>query len=439
MIFGIALPCIAVADDAWLARPYRIRLSINPPDQTVRDAVIEALGAACRVEEPADKAIDIWSEAVNGRVVLHAREADLWMSVANVEASEVAVDVDLKAATAARLAASVFRPRVLISRRNEQLQATVWGERLDPTLVTQSRWYEPYIRFHDRDETWRETRPIMWTFVRLGERTRLDRTLKVESALPQPIPGRVRRGQVVAVATPVPFESTTIRLLDSKLRRPRPGLRVEVRNLLEKDSLQNVENEAASGKDQAKSPPSAVLTANRRGEVTLPSAAGELQRIRVLTTTTIANVPIVPGAKETIDLPLADDIERVELEERLDAIESQLQTLVSRRSILIAKIRKNADEKNWAEVEATLPELDEIPAASTLLVALNAARVEAMDSALARGDRGLASLLRRKSARLEKTLATFSDPTLDDDFRDELETLRDIDENAKKIDTNTGS
>lgn len=429
------------ADDVLLSTPYRVRIVLDAPDAAIEEAVRQALGPACLVEEPADKEIRFTLATSSQGTSVAAQEIDHWLHDEGPLVVRAAADDSLIPAVAAKLAALVFRPRLQVDRRDEMFQATVVGERLDPGILDERVWFRPLIRFHDQQGEWRSTSEIPWTYLSVGGQTGLSRPIQIQSALPQPLPGRLRRGTVVALACPVVAESTRVRLLDAKTRQARPGLQVDIvghgdrseREVVTESADSSTEGEADVNAEAKQIKAEAVrVTADRRGEFVTTANQNQLVRLRVFTTTLIADVPLLPGSVLKQDLLLANDIERVELDERLTAIEYQLQELVAQRSMLVARIRADVEAKRWVDVETLLPRLDRLPSASSLTIALNAARVASVDAALARGDRVLASQLRRKAARLEKTLTTFADPDLNDEFRDEVKALRDIDEAARE-------
>lgn len=441
IVLGVVLAYLARqsagADDTWLARPYHVRIAVNPPNRAIESAVERALGSACRFTEPADKSLDFSVRHDGSDFQLSVQETDLWMHEAGPVIERSVLADELLPATAARLAKLAFRPRALITRSDERFTASVWGGRLDGTLLENTRWYRPFIRFQDREGEWRETTAIAWTYLMFNSGDRLGKEIVVESALPQPLPGRIRRGDVIALAAPIVTDKTQIQLVDAQSNRVRSGLTVEAAII--SDGANDPDDDSATAPSNAEK--IRTLTADTRGNFVIESEPrdSELLTLTVRTTTAIAQVPVLPGELATVVIPLRNDIERVELKERLEAIEYDLKELIARRSILVSKVRADVEAKRWNAANATLLKLDELPDVSSLLGALNAARVAAVDSALARGDRTLASRLRRTAARLERTITSLDEPMLTDEFRDEMRTLQEIDAAAKRLEADTES
>lgn len=72
-------------------------------------------------------------------------------------------------------------------------------------------------------------------------------------------------------------------------------------------------------------------------------------------------MPIVPGFTDSIDVPLPDDDLRMEAAARLSAMREDLVDLVARRNIVMARVRKELEDKNYPQARKLLEMLDELP------------------------------------------------------------------------------
>jgi len=75
----------------------------------------------------------------------------------------------------------------------------------------------------------------------------------------------------------------------------------------------------------------------------------------------LAKVPVPPGAKPLIEVPIADDTARLRAQADLTALREQLIDIVARRTILMARIRNRLGEGQFNEAGNLLAELDDLP------------------------------------------------------------------------------
>jgi hypothetical protein len=75
----------------------------------------------------------------------------------------------------------------------------------------------------------------------------------------------------------------------------------------------------------------------------------------------LAKIPVAPGAKPLLEVPIADDTARLRAQSELTALREQLIDVVARRSILMARVRARMEEGKIDEARELLAELDDLP------------------------------------------------------------------------------
>ncbi len=75
----------------------------------------------------------------------------------------------------------------------------------------------------------------------------------------------------------------------------------------------------------------------------------------------LAKLPIVPGAEQTIGIPLPDDDARLAAESRLASLREDLIDVVARRNILMARTRQKIEKKDFNGAQELLRSLDDLP------------------------------------------------------------------------------
>lgn len=75
----------------------------------------------------------------------------------------------------------------------------------------------------------------------------------------------------------------------------------------------------------------------------------------------LAKVPVPPGAKQLIEIPIADDTARLRAQAELTAFREKLIDVVARRTILMARIRSQLEAREFDEAKKLLGELDDLP------------------------------------------------------------------------------
>ncbi len=75
----------------------------------------------------------------------------------------------------------------------------------------------------------------------------------------------------------------------------------------------------------------------------------------------LAQFPVVPGAVAEMEVPIADDMARLLVQESLTSFKEQLIDVVARRNILMARIRDALKKDDRAQARKLLDELNELP------------------------------------------------------------------------------
>lgn len=75
----------------------------------------------------------------------------------------------------------------------------------------------------------------------------------------------------------------------------------------------------------------------------------------------LAKVPVVPGARKVIEVPIADDTSRLRAQAALTSLTEQLIDTVAQRNILIARVRDRIENGKLDEAQDLFTELDSLP------------------------------------------------------------------------------
>ncbi|MEM8947531.1 MAG: hypothetical protein AAGD11_20325 [Planctomycetota bacterium] len=78
----------------------------------------------------------------------------------------------------------------------------------------------------------------------------------------------------------------------------------------------------------------------------------------------LAKVPIVPGAKPLVEVPIADDTARLRAQSALTSLTEQLIDTVAKRNILIARVRDRIKNGDVDDAQELFTELDGLPGRS---------------------------------------------------------------------------
>ena len=416
---------------AWPRRTSRVHLEVvadpgtlTPPQlDRIRDRLAVALGAACEltaglVSVPSE---GLESDDHDKRVTLtltrdamQVQETDLWLRDVGPQATAPLPPPELLTTAAADLAYRASRPRILLQVEGTTIRGQVWGGSLNRSRVQPGDLARPLLRFTTRDGDFRDTRAINWTLLEVTDRADLDIGLDLISGFRSPIPERIRRGETVALVQRPLFEETELLLTTAE--RPTGGLSLRA---------------TTPGEPPADRQPGDPLPVNehfagrsdRFGRVTLPAAGlPPWVWVDVQSETVLARVPIAPGVRDFVEVPLTDDAVNIALTERLSAIRADLTDVFASRMVLMSRVRTAIRNQEWAIVDESFEKIDKLPTPESFLGSLNAARVEAVEAA--GRDRATAARARQMTERLNRTVRESLSEQKLKDLRDEAAALR---------------
>jgi hypothetical protein len=109
-----------------------------------------------------------------------------------------------------------------------------------------------------------------------------------------------------------------------------------------------------------------------RGTITVDSEplSEDQERARVITLLLrsdghlLVKVPLVPGAARLVEVPIVDDMARLQAQARLVEVREQLIDLVARRNILLARARQQFSEGHLEQAQDFLDKLNALPSRS---------------------------------------------------------------------------
>ncbi len=188
-------------------------------------------------------------------------------------------------------------------------------------------------------------REIPWTYLTLGEKGEVGWQATIFTGTRRPFGAR-RRGRIehLALAVRQPHGPTKVRFhARHKQTRGLAGYEVFRResNTTESTALGLTD---ANGTVEVTSDQSRVALLFLRSE-------GQL----------LAKVPVVPGAKEFVDVPVADDTARLRAQASLTSLTEQLIDTVALRNILIARVRDRLNEGELEQAQDLFTQLDDLP------------------------------------------------------------------------------
>jgi hypothetical protein len=376
---------------ATVGGSWQFEAALAPPElrhtllTTLADVTAERLPAEALA---GDKVILLAVANVAGGCRLQARELDmttgLWNSVVT---REVAQSEQIPgAAFAAVLAAFAPLARIdavesgtvtlrlkagAIARRDRALPVALSGAAFRPVLVSLDAQGKLQAN---------SAQPIDWTFLTATSGGGSVATCRIDTGLAgEPIPAHhPRRIRLALGATPT---ATAMRLkLVSSGASPSP---------LEGYEVIAQAGDTASGKS--------LGISDARGSVTIPPGAATVQVLLVRQgSQTLARLPIVPGLVTEIQLALADDRQRLEIETALLEVEDGLIDMAARRQALAARI-KLAKKAGDADATKLTPKLRALAS-----VEPQSAQLDQVEKSLKAADPRTQSLLQPKLDALRK-------------------------------------
>jgi hypothetical protein len=401
----------------------------DPPTDPKADAVQK------RFELTVDRVGSTWQIA--------AHERDDLTQTATRELTERTADPDRVELVCAELLGRLFRPVALVDPlRGGGVTVTFRGERLWPASLPrpESRPTELFYRYLNKARVVESIQRLPFTYLEWeqappaggeGADDAAAAGWQVASGLRSPLSARRQRVDVVAIGVGplVPATRLTLRSRKSATRRligvdllvTWPGSETPQR--LVSDRLGRVELERVDP-----SPDTGSTTA--RGEA-------QLARIEVRSgKTVLARVPLVVGSERETILELADDSLRLTVEGDLAILQASVIDTVSRRAVLMARIRRDARLGLWPTVDSGWKELAALPTRAKYLAEVTTLRLPAQAQAKAERDRVAESRIKKLCTETEEMIARFlaDDPValLKTELDDLQAVRREEDEAAKQ-------
>lgn len=201
--------------------------------------------------------------------------------------------------------------------------------------------FRPVVRYSDREGKFRRANAIPWTFLRVDEASGAELHCSVYTGLRSPLSGR-RRGRVeqLAVAVVPPSRSTRL-LLRSRTEREKPLIGYEIY----RQAMDSKDAQLAGRTDH-------------RGIFLVEPSASPLHILLVKSgQALLARLPVVPGLESEMTAAVPDDDQRLEAEGFVHGFQEELVDLVTRREVLLARIRARIDAGKLSEAETLMAEL----------------------------------------------------------------------------------
>ena len=200
-------------------------------------------------------------------------------------------------------------------------------------------------------------REIPWTYLTLGELKENGWHAAVHTGTRSPFGAR-RRGRVehLALAIRQPNGPTQIRF-----------------------HARHDKKQALTGYEVFRREPSATDTqpiglTNTNGSVEIAPGEGTVSLLFLRSEgQLLAKVPVVPGAKALVEVPIADDTARLRAQASLTSLTERLIDTVAQRNILIARVRDRISSGNLTEAQKLFTALDDLPGRSKFNQAIKSA------------------------------------------------------------------
>lgn len=188
--------------------------------------------------------------------------------------------------------------------------------------------------------------PVPWTYLEAVEGKNKSLEFQIQSGSRRPFGAR-RQGRVEQLAIGIRADAAAT------------TLRVHARK---NDKKPLVGYEVLSQK-AGEETPTRIGLSDTTGEVRIPPGSSRIEMLLIKHGgQLLAKLPVVPGAEQTISVPLPDDDARLAAEARLAALREDLIDVVARRNILMARARQKIEKKDFAGAQELLRSLDELPA-----------------------------------------------------------------------------
>lgn len=271
----------------------------------------------------------------------------------------------------------------------------------------------PYMRFLDRKRNVQKIQVLPWTYMKVDSVQRSRMQLSITSAFGNPVAGKRRRVEMMAMRIRPYLPSTEIMIYPrGEKQNPLVGVRCEVMDRFPTDE--------DPVDDRLK------LETDRRGIVTVPVVGNApLQFLYVYSgQALLAKVPFIPGYEPRLEVEVPDDRARLNVEGEVSLLQSELIDIVATREVLMARTRGAAKAKRWDDVSNFLSQLQELPTLDEFSGRIDSLEVRAVQAAKNAGDRVAEIRVKRLCSGITEAAQKHLDPFRIAEFRREMGELR---------------
>lgn len=421
---------------------------------------------AARAAIPDDilrKRFSISLERRGSSVQLSASELDEFTQTTSHTVAALCADPDRLDWATVDLLIATFRPVALIEPiRGGGVSVVMRGERLWPAQLpsSTSRPCEVFYRYLNKSRVVEAIQPVPFTWIlhqQTGEGA--EPVWQVASGLRSPLAGRRQRVDIVGLAVGPLADATRLTLQSRRsAARKLAGLDVFV-NHPDRDEPERLISDRAGQTVLTTGSPAPPFSGNAAAIDSASSAAtpsiplppdliplsDAKSRAPVLTTvevrsgkSVLARIPLVAGAHRQTTLELQDDTLRLNVEGDLAILQAAVIDAVSRRAVVMARIRRDARLGLWPAVKSGLKELDSLPNLEKFRSDLAGLQLPAQSLARADRDRQTESRIKRMCQETAEMMARFlsEEPvvTLRGEINDLETALRDAEMAQKRAD-----
>ncbi|WP_146450483.1 hypothetical protein [Bythopirellula polymerisocia] len=396
LLFSIAVPCWALDDKSWELAPYRVQLlvvvdsSARPgaitaeqfsadlkqrirttlyplwsvelvlPQAADRTRQLSGLGNLEDESEQSetvrfDKRIYITAKVSPLGISLSSRELDIytgrWTPVLNklVRQDHMVTHASLE------LLCQVFAPLAMIHadpNDEEHVSLVFKGADLprqtdEPLFVHRNDLFQPLlVRLSRTSGAAPETIvDVPWTYVVAEEPEDAGWLCRVYTGTRRPF-GTRRRGRVelMAIALKAPLYETQVRFHASH------------------DESQSLRGYEVFEQEPETGEYKLLGVTNYQGLIPVTRTDAPVRMLILRSDNQLlAKVPVVPGVRTLAEIPIADDMARLLVQEDLEALKEKLIDVVARRNIIMARVRAFLEQDNLDEAQKLLTELNALP------------------------------------------------------------------------------
>jgi hypothetical protein len=397
------------------------------------------------IEKRMTLTLDLHGSAVR----LTAAEFDAFTGQSSHTIATICADPDRIEWATVDLLARVFRPLSLVEPiRGGGVSVTTRGERLWPECLPAptATPCEVFYRYLNKSRAVESIQAVPFTYLvhEAGEAGG-EAAWTVVSGLRSPLAARRQRVDVVGLAVGPLAESTRLTLQSRRSASKKlAGLDLDV-SLRGSDASHRLISDRAglvtlstpTGEDA-----SAPVTSPLPATGAIDAASTRLREPRMTQIevhsgkAVLARIPLIVGAHREMTLELQDDTLRLNVEGDLAILQAAVIDAVSRRAVLMARIRRDARLGLWPVVETGLKELESLPDLRKFRTDLAGLQLPAQSLARADRDRQTEARIKRMCAETDAMMARFlaEEPVqvLRSEINDLQSALRDAEANQKR-------